>query len=366
MIGNFPAAVLVERHGRKPYLVYSLSLVALGVGGIGLATNMEELVMCRLLSGIGVAAISTASTMMVADISTPLNRASTLAPIMSGFAAGTALGPAIGGILADRIGVEPTFFAVGASFLGLTAINKFLLSETKPATFSFPWENESETRLLTEKVSTFDAVNNAFAQWKPLMSINQVRNVVILNGLYWFALSGAQMTCLPLLLTDPNGSYAMTATSVGQVYMGMSILQVLSNPITARVADKIGKSKVIIGGGSILSLSILAMSISTNMYELASAMGFWTLGSTMLSTAPVAHISDLVPSKSRAQAIALLRTSGDIGFFLGASSIGLVGDITGDLGTAMQSGAGLLLTGTAWYGARQLLIRDQGNKSSMT
>lgn len=362
MVGNFPAAVLVERHGRKPYLVYSLSLVAIGVGGIGLATNMEELILCRLITGVGVAALSTASNMMVTDISTTLNRASTFAPIMSGFAAGTALGPAIGGLLADRIGVEPTFFVVGASFFGLTLINKMLLSETKSGPFHFPWEVKDEIEPDTNKTSTMSEINNALAQWSPLMSIRQVRNVVILNGMYWFSLSGAQMTCLPLILTDISGPFAMTATSVGQVYMGMSVMQFMTNPIIAKIADKVGKFKVIISGGSILSLSILAMSLSTDIYELAAAMSFWTLGSTMLSTAPVAHVSDLVSPKGRAQAIALLRTSGDIGFFLGASSIGMIGDFTGDLSTAMQTGAGLLFAGTAWFGARQFLIHHQSNK----
>ena len=49
------------------------------------------------------------------------------------------------------------------------------------------------------------------------------------------------MTLLPLILTDNNGM-AMTATNVGQVYMGMSVVQVLSNPLMARyLVDRIGK-----------------------------------------------------------------------------------------------------------------------------
>ena len=117
MAGNVPAAILVERHGRKPYLVYSLSLIAFGVGGIGLATSFEHLWVCRLLTGLGVAALSTAATMSITDISNPRNRATTMAPIMSAFAAGTALGPALGGMLADQIGLHETFYAVGISYL---------------------------------------------------------------------------------------------------------------------------------------------------------------------------------------------------------------------------------------------------------
>jgi len=324
------------------------------VGGIGLASYMEELILCRLLSGFAVAGLSTASTMMISDISTPLNRASTMAPVMSCFAAGMALGPAIGGLLADQIGVEPTFFVVSASFFSLTAVNQLLLRETKPKDYIFPWEKSTQNREVVKK-SLSSSVTEAIAQWSPLMSNDRVKNVLVLNGIYWLALSGVQMTCLPLFLTDPSGPFCMGATAVGQVYMGMSIVQVICNPGIAMLADKIGKTKAMVGGGSLLSMSIVAMTQSTDLIQLAAAMGFWTIGSTMLSTAPVAYISDIVEAKKRAQSIALLRTSGDLGFFVGAASIGMVGDLTGDLSLAMQTGGGILFAGTSWYAARQYL-----------
>ena len=142
--GNVPSAILVERHGRRPYLIHSLWLVGLGVGGIGLATHWGHLAGCRLLTGLGVAALSTAATMTAADLSTPLNRASTMAPMMSAFAAGTALGPALGGVLADRLGVSETFFAVGGAYVALTFVNRALLAETRPASMSFPWNGKGK------------------------------------------------------------------------------------------------------------------------------------------------------------------------------------------------------------------------------
>ena len=57
LIGNIPSAILVERHGRKPYLVYSLLAVGAGTAGIGFAGGLEELVCCRLAIGFGVASL---------------------------------------------------------------------------------------------------------------------------------------------------------------------------------------------------------------------------------------------------------------------------------------------------------------------
>ena len=354
MAGNVPSAILVERHGRKPYLVYSLSVIALGVGGIGLATNFEHLWVCRLLTGAGVAALSTAATLAMSDISNPRNRASTMAPIMSAFAAGTALGPALGGFLADAVGIKQTFYLVGVSYLGLTAVNQLLLTETKATPMVFPWQQQSSTSDAKASVSVGEAVVDAVGQWAPLMADPRVRNVVIMNGFYWVALAGSQMTLLPLMLTDPSG-LAMSATGVGQVYMGMSAVQVFGNPILAKFVDMVGKAPAIVGGSTLIAVSMAMLPMCSDMYQLAGTLGVWATGSTMLSTAPVAYISDTVDNGKRAQAIALLRTSGDVGFLLGATGVGALADWTGDMDVAMQTSAGLLLTATAWFATRQFL-----------
>mmetsp|Transcript_7458 Transcript_7458/g.18279 ORF Transcript_7458/g.18279 Transcript_7458/m.18279 type:complete len:537 (+) Transcript_7458:1-1611(+) len=376
LMGNIPFAVLVERNGRKPYLVYSLIAISTGVGCIGLASGFEELYVCRLVTGLGVAGLSCAATMSVTDISTPLNRASSFAPISAGFAAGTAMGPALGGVLIDGLGVNSTFYLVGGSFMMLGGVNSMLLDETmKKPHAGFPWQQKSIPKSAdasTAKSSNNENNNNdanddknndsiqqafssALGQWVPLLSEAPVRNVCIINAFYWVALSGGQMTLLPLLLTDPTG-LAMTATQVGYVYMGMSFVQVLGNPLFARVVDNVGTVPGIVGGCTLISASMYSLPFcSDNMLNMAGVLGLWAAGSSLLSTSPIAHIGNTVDDSKRAQAIALLRTAGDVGFLVGASSMGMVSDWAGSLETAMQSSAAILGTATSWYVARNLM-----------
>eukprot|EP00554_Chaetoceros_debilis_P012582 CAMPEP_0194115640 /NCGR_PEP_ID=MMETSP0150-20130528/24220_1 /TAXON_ID=122233 /ORGANISM="Chaetoceros debilis, Strain MM31A-1" /LENGTH=631 /DNA_ID=CAMNT_0038806175 /DNA_START=21 /DNA_END=1912 /DNA_ORIENTATION=+ len=338
LFANVPAAVLVERHGRKPYLVYSLVVISMGVGGIGLASEFEHLLVCRTLTGVGVSLLSTAATLTIADCSTPLNRARTMAPMLSAFAAGTALGPAVGGLMADSVGVNSTFYLVGGIYLALTSVNKMFLSETKmipEIERSFPWHErelhgKKKIKSLAKKEddSVLVAMLSAMSDWKVLLANPKIRNVVMMNGFYWVALSGSQMTLLPLILTDPSG-LAMSATSVGKVYMGMSLVQVLGNPTMASLVDRMGKVPGIVTGCGLLSASMFALPFCSEIEYVAGTLGIWALGSTMLSTAPTAYISDHVQEKERAQAIALLRTAGDIGFLFGASSTGAVSDLFG-------------------------------------
>ena len=380
LMGNIPFAVLVERNGRKPYLVYSLIAISTGVGCIGLASGFEELYACRLVTGLGVAALSCAATMAVTDISTPLNRASSFAPISAGFAAGTAMGPALGGMLIDELGVNSTFYLVGGSFLMLGGVNSILLDETmKQPHKGFPWQqttafrkpkeietSTAETSSSSDSDSDTDqnndsiqhAFKSALGQWVPLLKEAQVRNVCIINAFYWVALAGGQMTLLPLLLTDPSG-LAMTATQVGQVYMGMSFVQVLGNPVFARVVDNVGTVPGIVTGCTMITTAMYtmpscALAPSDNL-QMAAVLGLWAAGSTLLSTSPIAHIGNTVDDSKRAQAIALLRTAGDVGFLVGASSMGMVSDWAGSLETAMQSSAAILGTATSWYVARNIM-----------
>ena len=364
MVGNIPSAVLVERHGRKPYLVYSMAAVAIGVGGIGLASSFEQLYLCRLFTGMGVASLSAAVTMTVTDISTPLNRASSFAPVMSAFSAGTAIGPALGGILCDQIGINPTFYVVGVSYFGLAAVNNYLLNETQPKALTFPWQKPPESAKPPPSIG--ESFQSALGQWVPLLSMPPVRHVCIMNGFYWMGLAGSQMTLLPLILTDPNG-LAMTATSVGQVYMGMSVVQVFGNPVLAKVVDGVGKVPGIVGGCTLISSAMAALPFCTESHEMACVLGIWAVGSSLLSTAPISFISDKVDDAKRAQAIALLRTSGDVGFLVGASSMGALADWIGSLDVAMQSGSGILFAATSWFALRNILsaqLDKAGTKSS--
>ena len=383
LLGNIPFAVLVERHGRKPYLVYSMIGIAVGVGAIGLASGVEELYVCRLITGLGVAGLSCAATMTVTDISTPLNRASSYAPIATGFAIGTATGPALGGILLDLIGVQPTFFLVGGSFLVLGGVNSLLLDETikqrnHRCNKLFPWQQQqqqqrhnsesesSDTQQETESIT--QAFGDALGQWKPLLSLASIRNVCIMNGFYWVALSGSQMTLLPLLLTDPVHGLAMTATQIGQVYMGMSCVQVFGNPIFARVVDKVGTTFGIVSGCSLISFAMYTLPSTCDpntMQQMAMTLGLWAAGSSLLSSAPIAHISNCqdVDDSKRAQAIALLRTSGDIGFLIGASTMGLLSDWAGSLDVAMQSSSAILGTATSWYLIRSTMLVSSSSSS---
>ena len=343
----------------------------------------------------------------MADVSTPQNRASTISPLMSAFAGGMALGPAIGGILHDSWGIRDTFIAVGLSY-GVAAVwNRASLSETQKKTGEWwerdalPWHNhldgasgdcsKEDTSVeipkndhaennsnLTTNISR--ALKDTTEQWTSLLTEQRVRPVVIMNGFYHVALSGTQFTLLPLILTGgatfssgeaAAAGLALSASAVGQLYMWMSAVQVLGNPVAGRFADRAGKEEAIVLGGALTSIAMagvpmivafsltgdasLASNVDVNWPLLAGTLGIWSLGGTLLATSHVAAISDAVDDSRRSQAIALLRTAGDVGYLFGAIGAGLTADfLAGDVGLAMQAGGAVLMGSTAWFGMKTL------------
>jgi MFS family permease len=261
--------------------------------------------------------------------------------------------------LTDTLGIQSTFYVVGSSYLALAMINRTTLKETQiqrlEQRLSHLIPPLSKTNIKPNPTDgLYEAMRNSIGQWSPLLADTKVRNVVLMNGVYWIALAGSQMTILPLILTDTSHAFALTATQIGKVYMGMSLVQVLGNPIMGPWIDKIGKVPAMVLGCTLLSSTMFALPFCTDLTQLATTLGLWALGSTMLSTAPVSYLADKVPESQRAQAVALLRTAGDIGLLAGASTSGAVADWY-NMDIALHSSAGLLLTTTFWFATRYYL-----------
>ena len=193
LIANVPASMLVDKYGRRSMMVGGLGVVSLSFVGVGLCTTFEELVLARFLAGFGVSSLIAGATMAVTDMSTPLNRARMMAPVMTAFSAGSVVGPGVGGLLADSVGVSTTFFCVGGIFLMNMAWTRFFTQETLHA---FPHADQGgqgaaqrdgtqgKTSVTGSKNRLQDQVNAMFAEWRLLLQNDELCHTFLLNGMY--------------------------------------------------------------------------------------------------------------------------------------------------------------------------------------
>jgi len=119
---------LADRFGRKPMLIRAAIGMAVVMSLIGMAHNVYELVGLRLVAGL-VGGYASASTVMVGT-QAPRDRAGwALGVLSTGALAGNLIGPLVGGLLPEWIGIRGTFFAGGAMIAFAALLTIFVVKE---------------------------------------------------------------------------------------------------------------------------------------------------------------------------------------------------------------------------------------------
>ncbi|MCX2973932.1 MFS transporter [Halieaceae bacterium IMCC8485] len=113
---------LSDRRGRKPVIMICLAGASLSYVMLGLATELWMIFVARAFAGVMAGNFGVASAMM-ADVTSPENRARGMGLIGAAFGLGMVLGPLIGGLLAGDSGsfTLPCIFAGLMSVLAIIA-----------------------------------------------------------------------------------------------------------------------------------------------------------------------------------------------------------------------------------------------------
>ena len=124
---------LADRRGRKPVIMICLLGAALSSVMLGLACELWRIFLARGFAGVLAGNFGGASAMM-ADISTPENRAKGMGLIGAAFGLGMVLGPLLGGLLAGDSGsfTLPCLVAGLMSVLAIAAAAIFLPESVSP------------------------------------------------------------------------------------------------------------------------------------------------------------------------------------------------------------------------------------------
>ena len=159
---------LSDKIGRRPIILFSIFISAIGHFLFAWATVLPLLFAARMLAGFGNANIGTAQA-IIADVTTAENRSKGMALIGVAFGLGFLFGPALGGFLVQYSPQMP--FIVGILsllnflfvFLCWKKPNQRILSPKKE-NYLIPISSKKQNSLLTSKKSSLSAYyTTAFA-----------------------------------------------------------------------------------------------------------------------------------------------------------------------------------------------------------
>jgi MFS family permease len=112
-----PMGIISDRMGRKKIVAYGLLLNVPVVIGLGYAGSITELIILRAVQGISMAAVETPVMALAVELTGGKAVSSKVSIITAAQAAGVALGPIMGGLLAGYVSFRTPFYLCGALIL---------------------------------------------------------------------------------------------------------------------------------------------------------------------------------------------------------------------------------------------------------
>ncbi len=261
---------LSDRVGRRPILLLGLFGSFASYLVFGLAESLPLLFVSRMFAGIAGATVSTAQA-VIADTTTPENRAKGMGLIGAAFGLGFVFGPAIGGVLSRWGHAAPPLFAAALSLVNFVAA-WFLLPETRPA----------------HVPATAKAARSRLDSLKNALTRPTLPTLLIIYVLVVAAFSGFETT----FALFSERKFGFTEETIGYffAYVGV-VLSIVQGGLVGRAVKRFGERRLVSSGLFMLALGLVMIAFSRSIVELLIANGVMTVGMAFNSPALTSLIS---------------------------------------------------------------------------
>lgn len=342
LVLNVPLGVLSDRRGRRILLVGGPLVTAVGMVGSGLAPSIVVLLAWRLVAGAGSAMYMTGAQIYLADISTPANRGKVIGTNQGALLLGTAVGPAVGGIVAEAAGLEAPFYLVGVTALAAAVYGWFRLPETRPEPSHEPaGDHDGHTPR---------------RPWVTLVLSKDFLSVAMVTLAIFFTRTGSRMTLMPLLAV---GLLDFSVGSLGLIFTAMAVVNMVGLAPAAWLADNVGRKHAIVPSGLAVGAALVLLSAGDSKSAFLIGALALAVATSVAGPAPAAYAADVAPPDLRGLGMAMYRTAGDIGFVIGPPLLGAIADAT-TIRVALLVNAALVVASTTTFAlvARETLTRE--------
>ena len=348
---------LGDIYGRRPLFIASITIFLLGSALCGLSQNMAELVAFRALQGIGGGGIFPLAIATVGTLVPPRDRGRYQGLIGATFAAGSIIGPAIGGLIVDNTSWRWVFFVnlpVGAIALAVVAlamprraarrehrldVGGSLLLALGTASLllglvwggrQYPWGSVEVVGALAGSLVLlllFGLLERRAPE--PILPFHLLRTRNVAAGAACMGLVGMAMfgtiTYVPLFV---QGVIGTSATSSGVVLTPFMLGAVATSILSGQWVSRSGRYKpnalagpVVLGAGLLL---LWRMSVTTTNGEAARNMVIAGIGLGMMMQIFVLAVQNSVALREMGAATALTQFSRSIGATLGVAIMGVI------------------------------------------
>lgn len=293
---------LSDRIGRRPVILISLLIEALGFALTALAGTLPLLLAARFIGGLGASNIGSAQA-VVADITAPKDRARGMGMVGAAIGVGFVVGPALGGVLAGFGSTVPFWAAFVVALLNAVLVLA-LLPETRV-----------ERPAASESLSPFAV----FAGWKRARQNPVIVRLIVVNLLFTLAFT-AMEAVFPLFSQDVFG---WKATQNGYIFTYVGVLIVImQGGMVGRLVKRWGERGVQIAGLALLAVGLGLLPLSTTLAVLLVSLGLLSIGDGAVTPTNNALISLASPPEAQGETLGLSQGMAGLGRMLAPLAAG--------------------------------------------
>jgi len=288
---------LADRYGRKLMVLRAMVAGSLTIGLMALATSPWQLFVLRLVEG-GFTGTVTASTTLAASTVPRERLGFGLGLMQMAVFSGSAVGPLIGGVLADQIGYRATFVLAGSLLLVSALLVAFLVEERfePPPRRAGHGETGGET-------------------WRLLLAPALLGIVVSL-----FALRAASMALQPIvpLLVAQLARGSSSVNSLAGLAMGVSgMTSAVASVGLGRLSDRVGQRPLLIASGALAAATFLPLGLTTQVWQVIALQALFGIASGGMLPTANALVARLTPEGRRGTIYGFTTTASSLGAFVG-------------------------------------------------
>lgn len=291
---------------RKPFIIGGLLLMGMGTLAFLFARQFSDLVIIRLLQGLGVAVTVPAALALMASATEKRTRGGSMGVYSALRMVGFAIGPLLGGYLHVAYGF-PIVFAVGGGFILLSV----LLVQV--------WVDESEqiNRQLPPRHSG-------------LIDREAFTREIIALGTATFLMASA-FSLITTLENEFNARLQQTAFGFGIAFSALTFTRLLFQIPLGRLSDRIGRKPVIIAGLIVLAPATALLGYVISTLQLTGLRAVQGLASAAIAAPAFALAGDLSKTGGEGQQMSLLAMGFGMGIAIGPLIAGVLAVLTFEL-----------------------------------
>lgn len=313
LFGDLIGGSVVDRKGERWTAVVGLAFLGVCCAATGAAPNFPAAVIAWALAGIG-SAIIFASLFSYILKAAPKDRAArTLSFFYGAFNIGVIAGGAIGGVLAELLGLRAPLFGYAiVTVIGIAAYARFVPDIPKRST--------AEQEITPEvEAAGAEAPRPSGRIVRDFIRLPGFLTTLFLNLAYLWTIAGVFNTLVPLFAADELG---MSTGGIGVVFaIGVAAEFFVLFP-AGSLADRFGRKPVMVPSLAGLIVVTACLGAASSPVVLALMLALLAVGSGFAGVPPAAMLSDIVPQEHSGRGVGAFRFSGDVGFFLAPVIVG--------------------------------------------